>query len=286
MTWWFSESGYCVVMPHHIENSFRPMKKRGKLFGTIFACIALLLLFAAGKTFLKSGVERFVENQIQQCANRLTGRDVYVGSISYDLWKQRVEIRKLGVPNPQGYSQKVPAIYVDRIAMELMPWEIFKNLLHIKELNVSGVMINTEPKKYPRSFKELIEILRSPEINLAALKSGAKKHSASSSAAEKKVFIKIDKVQITDSSVTFKTKWSWRFGFALPDYTRQDIGKEGNLTPDQLAAEVYNFHLKEMQLKAIRKLEEIRKASENALENLLERLKEKCAKKKEREIAK
>ena len=274
-------NGYCVVMPRHIENTFRPVGgKRGKLFRTIFACIALLLLFAAGKTFLKSGVERFVENQIQQCANRLTGREVYVGSISYDLWKQRVEIRKLGVPNPQGYSQKVPAIYVDRIAMELMPWEIFKNLLHIKELNASGVRINTELKKYPRSFKEAIEILRSPEINLAALK----KHSTSSSAAEKKVFIRIDKVQITDSSVSFKYKW--RFGFALPDYTRQDIGKDGNLTPDQLVAEVYNFHLKEMQLKAIRKLEEIKKASEDRLKNLMTRIKKKYAKKKEQEIAK
>lgn len=278
-------NGYCVVMPRRIENTFRPAGgKRGKLFGTIFACIALLLLLAAGKTFLKSGVESFVENQIQQCANRLTGRDVYVGSISYDLWKQRVEIRKLGVPNPQGYSQKVPAIYIDRIAMELMPWEIFKNLLHIKELNVSGVRINTELKKYPRNFKELIEILRSPEINLAALKSGAKKHSTSSSAAEKKVFIKIDKVQITDSSVSFKYKW--RFGFALPDYTRQDIGKDGNLTPDQLAAEIYKFHLKEMQLKAIRKLEEIRKASEGVFKDLKDRIKEKYTQKKEREIAK
>ena len=258
--------------------------KRGKLFRTIFACIAFLLLFAAGKTFLKSGVERFVENQIQQCANRLTGREVYVGSISYDLWKQCVEIRKLGVPNPYGYSQKVPAIYIDRITMELMPWEIFKNLLHIKELNVSRVRINTELKKHPRSFKELVEILRSPEINLAALKSGAKKHSTSSSAAEKKVFIKIDKVQITDSSVSFKYKW--RFGFALPDYTRQDIGKDGNLTPDQLAAEVYNFHLKEMQHKAIRKLEEIKQASESALKDLMDRIKEKYTQKKEREIAK
>ncbi|MBO7329132.1 MAG: hypothetical protein J6W00_10230, partial [Lentisphaeria bacterium] len=106
------ESGYCVVMPRRIENSFRPINKRGKLFRTIFACITLLLLLAAGKTFLKYGVERFVEKQIQQCANRLTGREVYVGSISYDLWKQRVEIRKLGVPNPRGYSQKVPAIYI------------------------------------------------------------------------------------------------------------------------------------------------------------------------------
>ena len=278
-------NGYCVVMPRRIENTFRPAGgKRGKLFGTIFACIALLLLFAAGKTFLKSGVESFVEKQIQQCANRLTGRDVYVGSISYDLWKQRVEIRKLGVPNPRGYSQKVPAIYIDRIAMELMPWEIFKNLLHIRKLNVSGVMINTELKKYPRSLKEAIEILRSPEINLAALKSGAKKHSTSSSAAEKKVFIKIDKVQITDSSVSFKYKW--RFGFALPDYTRQDIGKDGNLTPDQLAADVYNFHLKEMQHKAIRKLEEIKQASEGVLKDLKNRIKEKYGKKKEREIAK
>ena len=135
-------NGYCVVMPRRIENTFRPINKRGKLFRAIFACIALLLLLAAGKTALQSGVERFVENQIQQCANRLTGRDVYVGSISYDLWKQRVEIRKLGVPNPQGYSQKVPAIYIDRITMELMPWETFKNLLHISQLNVSGVRIN------------------------------------------------------------------------------------------------------------------------------------------------
>jgi hypothetical protein len=59
-------NGYCVVMPRRIENTFRPVGgKRGKLFGTIFACIALLLLLAAGKTFLKSLVERFVENQIQ-----------------------------------------------------------------------------------------------------------------------------------------------------------------------------------------------------------------------------
>ena len=136
----------------------------------------------------------------------------------------------------------------------------------------------------PRSFKELVEILRSPEINLAALKSGAKKHSASSSAVEKKVFIKIDKVQITDSSVSFKYKWC--FGFALPDYTRQDIGKDGNLTPDQLAAEIYKFHLKEMQLKAIRKLEEIKQASEGTLKDLMDRIKEKYGKKKEREIAK
>ena len=98
------------------------------------------------------------------------------------------------------------------------------------------------------------------------------------------MFIKIDKVQITDSSVSFKYKWS--FGFALPDYTRQNIGKEGNLTPDQLAAEVYNFHLKEMQLKAIRKLEEIKKASESALKDLMSRMKEKYSKKKEQEIAK
>ncbi len=272
-------NGYCVVMPIRIESSFQPTRRRRKLFGTIFGCIAILLLLAAGKAVLKSGVERFVEDQIRQCAHHLTGRDVYVGNISYDLWKQRVEIRKLSVPNPQGYSQKAPAIHVDRISMELMPWEIFKNLLHIRQLNVSGVRINTELKKYPQSFKEAIEILRSPGINLVALKSGAKGRSTPSAAAQKKVFIKIDKLQITDSSVSFKYKW--QFGFSLPDYTRQEIGKEGNLTPDQLVADVYNFHLEEMQLKAIRKLEEIRKASEAALKNLMTRMKEKYSHKKE-----
>ena len=272
-------NGYCVVMPIRIESSFQPTGRRRKLFRTIFGCITILLLLAAGKTFLKSGVERFVEDQIRQCANCLTGRDVYVGSISYDLWKQRVEIRKLSVPNPQGYSQKAPAIHVDRISMELMPWEIFKNLLHIRQLNVFGVRINTELKKYPQSFKEAIEILRSPGINLLALKSGAKGRSTPSAAAQKKVFIKIDKLQITDSSVSFKYKW--QFGFSLPDYRRQEIGKEGNLTPDQLVADVYNFHLEEMQLKAIRKLEEIRKASEAALKNLMTRMKEKYSQQKE-----
>lgn len=281
----FGGNGYCVVMPRRIENTFRPAGgKRGKLFGTIFACIALLLLFAAGKTFLKSGVERFVENQIQQCANRLTGRDVYVGSISYDLWKQRVEIRKLGVPNPQGYSQRVPAIYVDRITMELMPWEIFKNLLHIRQLNVSGVRINTELKRYPKKFKELVEILRSPEVNLIDLKSASKRKTENVPAAKRGVFIRIDKLQITDAVVSSKCKW--RIGFTLPDYLRENIGKDGKLTTDQLAAEVYNYHLQEMQHKAIRKLEEIKQASEGVLKDLKDRIKEKYGKKKEREIAK
>lgn len=128
------------------------------------------------------------------------------------------------------------------------------------------------------------EILRLPGINLVALKSGAQKRSTPSAAAQKKVFIKIDKLQITDSSVSFKYKW--QFGFSLPDYRRQEIGKEGNLTPDQLAAEVYDFHLKEMQLKVIRKLEEIKKASEDRLKNLMTRIKKKYSQKKEQENAK
>ena len=268
-------------MPFRTPN--RPCRTRkGKiLYGAVTIWAVLLLIIAAGLWALPKYVENFVGDQIQLTANKLTNRDVHIGGISYDLWEQRLEIHKIGVPNPKGYSQKTPAVCIDKVALELAPWEIFKNMLHIRELKVSGIMINAELKRYPRKFKELVEILRSPEVNLIDLKSASKRKTENVPAAKRGVFIRIDKLQITDAAVSIKCKW--RIGFNLPDYLREDIGQDGKLTTDQLAAEVYNYHLQEMQLKVLRKAQEIKAASEKAISDLVKLIKEKYGKRKKKE---
>ena len=231
--------------------------ERKKWIKTVLVCICLLMLLAIGKILLQRSVENFAVRQLQTCVNKLTGKDVHIGHVSYNLWKQRLVINRIGIPNPEGYPDDNIAFYIHRATLDLVPWQIFKNMIHIKKLTVSGIWFNVVFKKYPQNVKELAEVLLTPEINLLDLKSAEKKDHVteqSLQAKSKEIYIRIDKLQISGAKVTIK--WKLRFSFSLPDYVRENLGADGKLTIDRLATEALNFHLEEMHLKVLRKAQE------------------------------
>ena len=268
-----------IVTVRKLSQPCQSERKKG-ILGKITPWLVLLLLLWIGKAALTSEVENFAARQIQQCAIKLTGREVKVASVTYNLWKQHLEIKNIAVPNPPEFPQGTPAIRIERVSLKLVPWAIFKDLVHITELNISEVSITAALKKTPKSFKELVQVLRSPEINLAKLKTDSTRKKRNTSAQSKSVFIKIDKLQITNVRAEIDSKW--RLGFPLPDYSRNALGADGKLTPDKLAAEIYNIHIQETKLKVFRCLREIKENYQNAAKKALEKIRSKYTQKKEK----
>ena len=253
--------------------------KRKVFWITILCCLTVFLLLWCGKMALISSVERFAARQIQACALELTGREVYVGSISYNLWQKHLEIKHIGIPNPPGYPQKYPAVHIEYVSLKLASWEIFRNLVHIEEVDISGVKMNVSLKKLPKNFEELVKIFRSPEINLAKLKAASKRKNSREAQQEKSVSVKIDKLRITKIRAVLDLKW--RLSLPLPDCTRTGLGTDGYMPLSQLTTEIFNNCREEMTQIVLRKARQIKQTSQKVINEAIQKIKGKYLSTKE-----
>ena len=232
------------------------MDKNKKII--IFSIIGALVLLLCGTIPLLTWfVEMRVENVIRQTATKLTGSEMTIGEVSYDLWKTRLTLSELALQNPPGYSAG-SALSLTSIALDLQPFTIFKNELHIQELSVDGVTFFPEFRSTPYTSEALLELILKREINFLEFtkkkgkdvrKQGSVK-SASKKTSSSPLYIRIDSLSITNCKATLKNytviPQEWKT-LSLPDYTVKNIGADEKITVEQLAGKIFSMHAEKIR---------------------------------------
>jgi len=241
----------------------------------IISVAAIMLLFAGwlGATF---AVESIVRKCLADAGHRLLGQEMKPDSVSCSLIGQELCIKGIRVQNPHGYTQ--PCVFeAELILVRVKPLAfLFKRVVHLRKLTISGVRINVEQKKVqPQGI---------PEINLFELKkagfasqrstkqalqstprtaSGEETASHRSPVQKKKVKTRhrkeplrfcIDELLVEKAVVSLYNFANSQSSFTLDSYVQKDLGRgPDGLTAGELAAEIFNRHLKDIISRIIRR---------------------------------
>lgn len=257
--------------------------RRKHLLWIIPAVLAVLL---AGTWF---GVTLAVENAARRCfaeaSCQLFGGEVRPQDVSYSLSGQELHISGLLVENPPGYSQK-PAIRVDLIRAEVAPQDLlFKRVVRLKKLDISGISFNMEVKIDWKRLKD-------SKINLFELEKAASapgKPSGSRRQQEPLRF-RIDELHVEEAKASVghgeAIPVEWRT-FTLKTYEQKDLGREKPLTADEIAKEIYRRHCEQIAGwwgKVERRLSETGRRIENATRDAVNAAKKGAGKVKEKVV--
>ena len=139
------------------------------LFWIVPAALAVLL--AGGWYGVTCAVENAARRCLAEAGYQLFGQGFEPDELSYSLAEQELYIGGIRVKNPRGYLQDRPALRVNLILAQVAPQELlFKRVVHLKKLVLSGIDINVELKRVPLTPDEWRKQLKDPEINLLELK--------------------------------------------------------------------------------------------------------------------
>ena len=218
---------------------------------------AIILLLLCSVPLFTKYVEMRVENVVCQTAEKMTGSQMVIGEVSYDLWGTRITLRDLALLNPPGYSAG-PALTINSIALDLQPFAIFSKVLHIQELSVDGVTFFPEFRSTPYTPEALLELISKREINFLEFtkkKNKDVRKKGSFKSAKKKTpsssfYIRIDSLSITNCKATLKNYTlvpkDWRT-ISLPDYTVKNIGADEKITIEELAGKIFSIQVEKIQ---------------------------------------
>ena len=267
-------------------------KRKIVIFSTIGAFILLLL---CSVPIFTAYVEYRVENGIRKAAERLTGREIGIGNVSYNLWSTCMTLQELSLPNPPGYSQ-VPALNISSITLDLEPFAIFKKEIHIQNLSVDGVTFTVEFKESPCSLENLLALVLKREINFLEFtkkkdKKFNEKSNLKSAKAKKNIssyYVRIDNLSITNCKAILEnyTRIPQIFRtLPLPDYNLKNFGADEKITVDELFAKIFTMHAEKIKEELQKKIEEIQ-AKAKKIQAKVKELKEKMKEISERLKAK
>ena len=260
-------------------------KRKIVIFSTIGAFILLLL---CSVPIFTAYVEYRVENGIRKAAEKVTGREIGIGNVSYDLWSTRMTLQELSLPNPPEYSQ-VPALNISSITLDLEPFAIFKEEIHIQNLSVDGVTFTVEFKETPYSPKDLLDLVMKREINFLEFtkkkdKKFNEKSNLKSAKAKKNIssyYVKIDNLSITNCKVILEnyTLFPKKYRtLSLPDYNLKNLGADEKITVNELFTKIFTMQAEKIKEELQKKVEEIQakvKELKEKMKEILERLKAK-----------
>jgi hypothetical protein len=242
------------------------MSLKKKLIIISVAVVLVSLLLWAALQITVASVESCIVSRIQRSAEKLTGSEIYIENVSYDLWNQQAKIQNILFPNPPGYST-TPALTVKQVTCTIAPLMFFNKTLHIKNLTVEGVAFSVELKKTPDNLGDLVNILLEREINLAELKRNKTSfapHKKSSGTPKKYSpnYIRIDDLAVTGITATLQNyRWfprKWKT-VKLSDLHIKEIGKDKLLPSEELAAELFKHQVEQITNEFKQKAEKIKK---------------------------
>lgn len=214
----------------------------------------------------KIAMEQKVKNQLVLIGKNLTGRELSVESVTYHPVTWELTISGLEMQNPSGYSSRNPAAYVENISIIIEPWAVFRQLIHIRKLNIEGVFLYPELKKIPLTAGEWFDFCLKPEINLADIKcvkeNGADPIHTRRPRRKQLWYLRIDELTVSSvqlqftnvtklkSIVPFFSEYVSRWipdTLDLQDYQQMDLGADGKHTSAMIAQEILKRHLDELR---------------------------------------
>jgi hypothetical protein len=262
------------------------MKK--KIILSILGVVILIIL--AGVLLFPCWMEQYLEKQVIKIGHRIFGQEIIVDNVKYDMWNCRTIIHQITVPNAPGFSKKYPAITISKIDFNFAPLDIFKNKLHIEKLLFDGVIINVELRRIPLSLDGILDMLFNKEINLLALKNTQKSEEIKDTSKvdnSKAQYIQLDQLEILNTKVSLVNLKKLKLiqkkfriledknldSISLPDYKISNIGKDRQITIDELMNEIIRNQYKQIKKNILERIKTIKKEVQQALNNKKKNLK-------------
>lgn len=144
------------------------MKKASKTALIVFALI--LVLIAAGGTWLYLNLDRVVARIIEDQGSAATQTAVRVGGVAIALPDASARISNLNIANPEGFDGN--AIELGDFAIRIVPASLTSDTIVLEEVLVSGARINLVQQGATSNLRTLLAKLSSGAGNQAEADTG------------------------------------------------------------------------------------------------------------------
>ncbi len=194
-------------------------------------CVVLavgLVAVAAGLIFADSVITR----AINEFGHRALGVEARVETCRVSILKGTIQLQGIELKNPEGF--KAPRmVYLEHISLDLAPSTLFKELVHVRSVEIRGVELTYESVGFGRSnlsvfMDDLRGRLRREGISLGR------------SGSEKPKTVVIDLLRVEGGRVALSEVSSRSRGIiiTLPPMQIHDIGKDRPTTVSEAVSEV------------------------------------------------
>ncbi len=256
---------------------------------TLIKLFIYLLIFSFIGVFIFSFYGGYIIKQaVEVTGPEMTGTSVVVNEISLLPHKGILEINEMKIGNPDGF-ENTDSFVLNNLRFNINVGSVFKDVIHIKELKISGVEINwidnktginiLEIEKKIRKFSEQLKTKiiekseKTEKTERPTITEKTEKKNEEINYTTKKIIIdkfvfEKSKIKITSNLFNLKNK-----EIKLPDFELKDIGKNQN---GEYIFEIIHQLYKQIFAKVKEKLKDSSSLSEklkNGLEKQLHKLK-------------
>ncbi len=214
-------------------------RKGGCLFSLIKMAVFAVIVLAVAAYFAGS----YLASPAVKYAGKVIGVDMELGSVSYSIKEQSIQVNDFVMGNPEGFSQKVKALVLKDAFLDLdlsLGDVLNKKLIEIDEIKVDGFSMSLEYAggiiglaKNNSNFNAIINKLKShTSQQQQAVAESKSADETPYKVAIKKIVFKNGQISgaVGNSNVTVK----------IPDFEMQNIGKSGEgITITEAAIRVF-----------------------------------------------
>lgn len=201
-------------------------RKGGCLFSLIKMAVFAVIVLAVAAYFAGS----YLASPAVKYAGKVIGVDMELGSVSYSIKEQSIQVNDFVMSNPEGFSQKVKALVLKDafIDLDLSLGDVLnKKLIEIDEIKVDGFSMSLEYAggimgiaKNNSNFNNIINRLKShTSQQQQAVAENKSANETPYKVAIKKIVFKNGQISgsVGNSNITVK----------IPDFEMQNVGKSG-----------------------------------------------------------
>ena len=200
-------------------------RKGGCLFSLIKMAVFAVIVLAVAAYFAGS----YLASPAVKYAGKVIGVDMELGSVSYSIKEQSVQVNGFVMSNPEGFSQKVKALVLKDafIDLDLSLGDVLnKKLIEIDEIKVDGFSMSLEYAggimglaKNNSNFNTIINKLKSHT-------SQQQQQAAAEPAAETPYKVAIKKIVFKNGQISGSVGNS-NITVKIPDFEMRNVGKSG-----------------------------------------------------------
>lgn len=123
--------------------------------GIKYAIGGVIILIIVGFLIFTLTIDSMVKSGIEDIGSEMTGTPVTVDNVSISAFSGRGEIAGFRVANPDGYSQDY-AFEVDNFTIELDVWSLFSDVIHVKDITITGPFVYVEQKMPENNLRTIL----------------------------------------------------------------------------------------------------------------------------------
>lgn len=220
------------------------MKMKTKKVLRVLAITAGILLALLALSPLWLGpVGRFAANI---AVPGITGTEFNMAELSVNPYSGRVEVGSVDLANPEGFSEK-RAVALGSLKVKMSPASLFTDTIHIESIEVNDLFVSYVSSSGKNNFDVIAANAAGPAEAEETLPDAQPAEGETPAAGEKEEVVEEEggkKVVIDVLSLSGVKVKVGPVTIPLPPIVLRDIGKESDMTLEEVAQEVLNAVLK------------------------------------------